>query len=31
MIRKVKLKDIKDLAPILAPVYKALYDDADIG
>ena len=27
MIRRVKLKDIKDLAPI----YKDLYDDADIG
>lgn len=27
MIRKVKLEDIKDLAPI----YKELYDDVDIG
>lgn len=27
MIRKVQIKDIKDLAPI----YKELYDDADIG
>ncbi len=27
MIRRVKLEDIKQLAPI----YKELYDDADIG